>query len=62
MMKSFDECLEIHETTKNRITRRFALATMMAKAQSRAELEIVRDIAPKNSAIKDIAEIKLDLL
>ena len=33
MMKSFDECLEIHETTKNRITRRFALATMMAKGK-----------------------------
>ncbi|MDP3800450.1 MAG: hypothetical protein Q8Q90_03445 [bacterium] len=62
MMKSFNECLEIHKSSNNRTIRRFALATMMAKAETRAELEIVRDIAPNNSAIKDIAQVKLELL
>ena len=61
-MKSFDECLEIYRSSGNRITKRFALAAMMAKAQTKTELETVRDIAPNKSAIKDIAQVKLDLL
>lgn len=60
--KSFTECHAIYNRSSNPATRVAALATMMSKAATKTELEIVRDLAHPKSITHAQANEKLELL